>query len=53
MWLLQNGHSAAAEVLLAGEGGVFIGGVAHRLTRQHLQYNLEAGLRSLAIMDQG
>lgn len=42
MWLIQRGHAAS------GERAAQI----HRLTAAHLQYNLEAGLKSLKIMEQ-
>ena len=42
MWLIQHGRAADAE---------FVEQV-HRLTTAHLQYNLEAGLKSLRIMEQ-
>jgi len=42
MWLLQHGHQVGPER----------GASIHRLTAAHLQYNLEAGLKSLKIMEQ-
>ena len=42
MWLLQHGHPVGPER----------GASIHRLTAAHLQYNLEAGLKSLKIMEQ-
>ncbi len=42
MWLLEHGHP------VSGERTAQI----HRLTAAHLQYNLEAGLKSLKIMGQ-
>ena len=52
MWLLAGGHVAAAEAILAAEGGGHLGAQAHRLTVAHLQWHLETTLSSLKVMEQ-
>ena len=42
MWLIQHGHPAPGEHV----------GQVHRATSAHLQYHLEAGLKTLRIMEQ-
>lgn len=52
MWLLAHARLAAAEEILTGEGGWFLGTQAHRLTVAHLQWHLETSLSSLKVMEQ-
>ena len=48
MWLLTNGHDAAAADRLTETTAA----QTHRLATAHLQYHLEAAVSSLKIMEQ-
>lgn len=50
MWLLQHGHKLGDE---HGQRVDYqLAEQIHRLTTAHLQFNLEAGLKTLRIMEQ-
>ncbi|AKK11573.1 DNA repair protein RecO [Corynebacterium uterequi] len=51
MWLLDGGYADAAAALIGSEGTSLLD-TAHRLITRHLQWYVEAGIRSLKVMEQ-
>ncbi|MDK6259277.1 DNA repair protein RecO [Corynebacterium frankenforstense] len=53
MWLLAHDRVEQAVAVVAGEGGAELAAVAHRLTRAHLQWQVEGRVAALAVLDEG